>query len=102
MKLEIFKNKKKFRKGGFHTNPDICWEIVMYTVFAVVTGILIFSFLLFQKTVSSFDVQEVYSTGQATLVTKQKINGAQQYFIERAEKSSQIISSPSPIVDPAL
>lgn len=102
MKIELFKKKKNFRKGGFHTNPDICWEIIICVAFAIILAALVFSFLLFKKINKGFTVPEGDTKGKASLVSRERVDKALGFFSERAQKSIQIINSPSPIVDPSL
>ncbi len=102
MKLEFFKKEKKFRKGGFHTNPDICWEIVLYVAFAVVVGILVYSVFLFKEIDQGFSAEDAELNSESKSVNKAKLDKTLQYFSVREEKAIQILKSPSPIVDPSL
>jgi hypothetical protein len=102
MKLPDFKKPKNFRKGGFHTNPDICWEIVMYVAFALIVGILIFSFYLFMQTDKAFTVPDADINTQSTSVNREMIDKVLKYFSVREEKSAEILTSPIPFVDPSL
>lgn len=102
MKIEIFKKQKHFQKGGFHTNPDICWEIVMYVAFAIVLAVLVFGYYLFGQIDKGFSIEGVDTNAQAKLVNKDRIGKVLQYFTQREEKSMKILNSPSPIVDPSL
>jgi hypothetical protein len=102
MKLPIFKKKKVFRKGGFHTNPDICWEIILYIAFAIVLGALVFSFYLFIQTNQGFVTQSSNNSTDANIQTQKRLDTVLQYFSTRAQKSTVIINSPSSLVDPSL
>ena len=49
MEIKIFKIKKKFTKGGFHTNPSIYWNVIQGITFFLILGSFVFGFLLFRK-----------------------------------------------------
>jgi hypothetical protein len=102
MKIEFLKKKKNFRKGGFHTNPDVCWEIIIFMAFIIIVAALVFSFLLFKKINQGFTVPEGDIKVNTTSVSRDRVDKSLGYFSERAQKSIQILNSPSPIVDPSL
>jgi hypothetical protein len=103
MKLDfkIFKpKKKKFRKGGIHINPDIYWGILLGIVFVATISLMIFGYFLFKKT-SKNTSSAPNETNQVEKIDRAKIDSALLFFSERAEKSKEILNSPSPIVDPS-
>lgn len=102
MKIKIFKKEKSFKKGGFHTNPDICWEVVLYVAFALVVGILVFSFFLFKKTNKEFVTPAESSLSQTKTIKKERIEKVLEYFSEREKKSTGILNSSPQLVDPSL
>ncbi|MBP6883963.1 MAG: hypothetical protein KBC06_01895 [Candidatus Pacebacteria bacterium] len=102
MKLEFFKKQKNFKKGGFHTNPDVCWEIVLYVACGVVVAILFFSFFLFKQIDEGFTAAEVESNIQMKSANQERIDKVLNFFFLREEKSKEILSSPAPFVDPSL
>ena len=101
MKIKFFKREKKFKKGGFHANPDISWEIVLYLAFALVVASFVFGFLLLKEINKEAGEGEVNARGQAKIIEKERIDKALDYFAEREKKSAEISNSPSPIVDPS-
>ena len=102
MKIKIFKNKKSFKKGGFHTNPDNWWEIVLVIALIVVLALFVLGFYLFRKTNKELTVPEPENNEQIETVTRERIEKALEYFSEREKKSTEILNSPSPIIDPSL
>ncbi|MBI2630649.1 hypothetical protein HYW73_00325 [Candidatus Nomurabacteria bacterium] len=102
MKIEIFKNKKKFKKGGFHTNPNIGWEIILLITFILVVLSLAFGVYLFVRTNEEFGASATNGSSQVKIVKKDRIEKALQYFSLRGQKSKEILNSPSPVIDPSL
>ena len=101
MKLKFFKREKKFKKGGFHTNPDISWEAVLYLAFALAALSFVFGFLLLKEVGKESGNGELNGRGQTKVIEKERIDKALDYFAEREKKSAEILNSPSPIIDPA-
>jgi len=103
MKIEILKMKKSFKKGGFHTNPNIGWEFILCIAFVIILASFIFGFYLFKKTNEEFIIPITDTNGgQVEMVKKERIKNVLEYFSEREKKSIEILNSPSPIVDPSL
>ena len=102
MKIEILKIKKSFKKGGFHTNPNISWEFILCMALIVVLASFIFGFYLFKQINEEFVVPITNTDGQIEMVKKERIEKVLDYFSEREKKSTEILNSPAPIVDPSL
>ncbi len=102
MYLKIFKNKKSFKKEGFHTNPNISWEFILCIAFALVLASFIFGFYLFKQTNQESTLPAMGGNGQVRAVSKDRILKVLNYFSEREKKSAEILNSPAPIVDPSL
>ena len=102
MKIEIFKIKKNFRKGGFHTNPNVGWKIILFMVFFVIIASIIFGFYLFGKIDKEFAVPITETEVQEKIVKKERLEKVLEYFFLREKKSIEILNSPSPVIDPAL
>lgn len=102
MKIKLFQRKKEFKKGGFHINPDVCWEVVVVVAFTLTIASFVFGFYIFKQTnedlVSSGDVV----SGQTMITKKERIDKVLEYFSGRAEKSAETLKSPSSVVDPSL
>lgn len=102
LKIPKFKLKKNFKKGSSTIDPNSYWEIALVCVFLMVVFAFLYGFLLFQRVnkeliLSIEDADRSYGTSQA-----EKINQTLLYFAARALKSSEIKTSPAPIVDPSL
>ncbi|KKU75705.1 MAG: hypothetical protein UY01_C0006G0034 [Candidatus Nomurabacteria bacterium GW2011_GWB1_47_6] len=105
MKIDIknlFKKKRHFRKGGFHANPNIGWELTLALAFVVIAGFFVFGFSLFMATNREFN--EPFSGGQSgtTSIREEKLRNALKIFSEREERSREILYSPAAVVDPSL
>jgi len=102
MKIKFPKRKKEFKKGGFHTNPDISWEIVMYMAFAFIFASCIYGFIFFREINKEF-VASTENTIERTKVTKkERVENVLKYFNEREKMSKDILNSPSSLGDPSL
>ena len=104
MKLEIpklFKKKRHFRKGGFHTNPNIGWQILVLFAFTAVVLSFILGGSLFLSASRQFQVPTLPDETREKLVDRARLDKALGYFSERAEKSRATITSPSQVVDPS-
>lgn len=102
MKLEIFKPKKKFRKGGFHTNPNIGWEIILFIGLVLIIVALVFGIYFFAQVSKENTEAASGGSSQIKIVKKDRINKAIEYFSARREKSAEILNSPAPVIDPSL
>jgi len=101
MKIKFFKIKKSFKKGGLHTNPDVFWNLLQGVALAVVFGSVFFGFLLFQKINKEFAPLDTIDNSSVTAVSKERVDKILEYFSGKANKSNEILNSPSPIVDPS-
>jgi len=102
MRLKFFKKRERiFKKGGFHTNPDISWEVVLFLAFALAALSFVFGFFLLQEVGKEPGASELSGRGQAKIIEKERIDKALDYFSEREKRSAEISNSPSPIVDPS-
>lgn len=98
---KLFKIQKKFRKGGFHANPNVGWEVIALLALLLILGIFIFGFFLFRWVNLEF-IAPSTSGGRTPMVDEDRINRALDYFAEREKKSVEILSAPAPVVDPSL
>jgi hypothetical protein len=98
--LKILKPKKKFKKGGIHINPDVYWGILLGVVLVVCVASVLFGYFLFKKTNQNLSVNSA-ENNSVEKIDQARIDNALEYFSNRANKSSEILNSPSPIVDPS-
>lgn len=102
MEIKIFKIKKSFKKGGLHTNPDVYWNVLQIMALIIILGSFVFGFYLFQKMNKEFILSTENTDSQVKTVNKEGIDKVLEYFSEREKKSTSIINSPAPIIDPSL
>lgn len=98
---KIFKKKQKFRKGGFHTNPNIGWELIVGLAFIVAMGFLAHGSYLFIETNREFDAPSLSDAVGKTVLEKERMDTALEYFAERERKAAGIIAAPARVVDPS-
>lgn len=98
---KLFKPRKKFRKGGFHTNPNISWEMIVALVFVVTVGFFTVGARLFLESNREFNVPFVEEPSDKIRSERAKIEKTLDYFSERREKSNAILSTPAHVVDPS-
>ena len=102
MKIKIPKIKKSFRKGGFHTNPNISWEIVLGLALVLILASFIFGFYLFTQVSRESVLPTTDSDKQIPMVDESRLEKALDHFSERERKSAEILNSSVPVVDPSL
>ncbi len=102
MKLKFLKNKRNFRKKISQINPNIYWNFILYSIFILIALSFVFGFWLFAKTNNESFVSDKDSGGQLGIVKKERLDEVLEYFSEREKKSNEILTSPSPVVDPSL
>jgi hypothetical protein len=102
MKIKILKKEKKFKKGGFHTNPNISWEIVLGVAAFIILILAIFGFYLFQNISRESTLPIADGEKQILIINTDRMEKALNYFSEREKKSAEILNFPVPIVDPSL
>ncbi len=101
MNLKIFKIKKSFKKGGAHLRPGTSWKIVLCVAVVLILLSFAFSYNLFMQIDKEFVVTPDGSNTQIKIVKKERITKTLDYFSAREQKSTEILNSPSPVVDPS-
>ncbi|MEX2052081.1 MAG: hypothetical protein WD991_00075 [Candidatus Paceibacterota bacterium] len=102
MQIKFSKKKKILHKGTVHINPDIYWQMICLSALTLAVLGCVFGFYLFTKVNKDFISLGEEDANTAEKVKKERLDSALEYFQERKERSSDILSSPSPIVDPSL
>lgn len=102
MKLNFFKKEKSFQKKSFIFYIKLYWDVAILVVFIFVLSFSIFGYYLFTNINKEMIMPTSDVAGQNNLVTKERISKTLEYFSLRDQKSSQIIYSVSPVVDPSL
>ncbi len=104
MKIKFFKKEKNFKKekASLWSNINLYWKLTVLFMFVVVLLSFFFGYNLFRR----ISKEPVLSTddigGQVETVKKERIEKVLEYFSLRKQKSTQILNSPAPIVDPSL
>ena len=101
MELKSIKRKKKFKKGGSRIKPNLYWKYILYMTFFLILISFVFAFYLFIKTNKELSLPTIKTSKKET-IKEEELDNALDYFKEREKKSTEILNSPSPIVDPSL
>lgn len=102
MKLPILKREKKFRKGGFHTNPNIGWALVLFLGLLIASSLFAWGSLMFLKTSRELEAPSLGDQASQVAVDQKRIEKILEYFRAREQKSREIISAPPQVADPSL
>jgi type II secretory pathway component PulC len=102
MKINIFKKKNNFKKKNDTPNPNMYWELAIFSTFIVIIAASIFGYNTFSQTNKESDLPAVKDSGQVPTVNKGRIQNVLNYFSEREQNSTQILNSPVSVVDPSL
>ena len=102
MQIKFFQYKKSFKKKSISASPELFWHLLLTIALLIILGSAVFGFFLFMK-VNQESVFNVEDSGEKLKTTnKERIDKVLDYFSARAEKSNQILNSPSSIIDPSL
>lgn len=98
---KILKRKKHFRKGGFHTNPNIGWQILVLFSFGAGLVFFVIGFMQFRELSAQFQTPVFPEEDWEGAMSRERIEKTLQYFSERERKSKDITTSPASIADPS-
>jgi hypothetical protein len=100
--LDFLKNKKKFVKHGVQHDPSIYWMVIFLLGFVLTVVAFIFGSYVFMR-INEEDIQiQVPPSKQLQKISKDRIQKNLDLFKEREQKSLDILSKPSPFIDPSL
>lgn len=102
IKIKLFSSKGKFKKGGLITNPDFFWNVLLSIFLVLVLASLIFGYLFFKKISNETFLEDNTIYKKVDTVSKERLDSILEYFSKRKSKSSDILNSPSPFVDPSI
>lgn len=101
MKINFLKKENSLQKKSFIYYIKLCWKISVLIVLIFSFSFFVFGYYLFTSINKEVVVSVNDVVGLNSLVTKERINKTLEYFSLREQKSSQILYSASPIVDPS-
>ena len=103
MKINLLKlqKEKKFKKENFDININFYWKILLYVSLVFVIFAFVFGCLLFLKINKDSILPETKVSKQIEKIKQTRIEKALNYFIDKENKSTSILNSPSPIIDPS-
>lgn len=102
MMMKLFKKKNNFKKKDFVFNPNLYWRIALFCMLIIITLSSFFGYHLFTQINQEPVLPVAQDDGQIPTVDKDRILKVLQYFSIREQKSSEILNSPSPVIDPSL
>jgi len=102
IKFLNFKKEKHFKKKEFVFNTNSYWQVAVFVSLAIVVSFGVFGYYLFLQTSKEAAPRAVSESGEIPMIKTGSLEKALGYFSERAKKTSQILNSPSPVVDPSL
>ena len=100
MKIKFFQKENNFRKKEFTLNANLYWELALCLALILTIGSCLLGYHIFSQINKKFTP---LAPDQVSLpkIDQDRIKKVLNYFSDRANKSSEIINSPSPIVDPS-
>lgn len=102
LKLNFLNNNNDtFKKKNYDIDADFYWKIVLYITFFLLLFGAFFGFYTYLKINKDTNSSKSTSSLQVGKVDKARIEKVLEYFSSRANTSENIMSSPSPIVDPS-
>ncbi len=102
MKINFFKKEKNIKKENLRFDISLYWKISVFIMLFVIPWVMFFGYSFFMK-INKEPVLEVDGTsGQIEKIRKDRINKVLEYFSLKNQKSEQILTTPSSIVDPSI
>jgi hypothetical protein len=100
--LNFLKKNKSLKKENFQINFQFYWTLLLIIL---VIAILFASFLGYYLFTKASDEKEVSEESiiikQQEIIKKERIDKVLEYFLEKEKKSSDILNSGVPIIDPS-
>ena len=102
MKIPFFKKTNNFKRKSSGINPNFYWELMVFITFVLIILSFLFGYHLFNQINQETAVPAVGDSNQVGTVNTARIKEVLNYFSLREQKSTQILNSPAPVVDPSL
>lgn len=103
MMLKIFtKKEKKFVKESYGFNITIFWKMAVCLLIFILAASAVFGYYVFMQINKESSSGTIPPSNQFQTIKKERIDAVLEYFSKRKEKSTTIIASPAPVIDPSL
>ena len=102
--IKLLTKEKHFKKDKESLWLDISlyWKLTVCFMFLVFLLASFFGYYLFMQINKDFTSEQGSINSQVPTVKKESIDKVLQIFSTRAQKSNQILNSPTPVIDPSL
>ncbi|OGI79115.1 hypothetical protein A3F19_02865 [Candidatus Nomurabacteria bacterium RIFCSPHIGHO2_12_FULL_37_29] len=100
--IKFFKKEQNFKKESLWLNINFYWKLFVCIIFITIILASFFGYYFFMQINKEFTPIVDDDGGRAETIKKERIEKVLEYFSLRKQKSSQILKSPSSIVDPSL
>lgn len=98
----LFKKKTHFRKGGFHANPNIGWELILVLALGIIAGLFVMSAYIFRQTNAEFNAPISGLPPSTASIREERLQNTLEIFSGREQRSREILSFPAGVSDPSL
>lgn len=102
MKINFFTKSNNFKKKDFNFNTSFYWKLALFGGFIIIILSFFFGYNLFVQINQETPSLDVNVGGQSPLVNKEKLDKILNIFLDKENRSLQIINSKALIVDPSL
>lgn len=102
IKINFLKKEKKFDKKDFTFNADFYWKIILLCATVIILLSFVFSYRFFMQINKEYVLPVVNDNQEFLKISKDRIEKTLNYFSEKEKKSTEILNSPAPVVDPSL
>ncbi len=101
MKIKFPKTKKNFKKGSHTVNPDFFWQLLLIFAGCMILASFVAGVLVFRNVTNDAAFDDAGTVSKPSMVRKARIDAVLGYFADREKKSTDILNSPSPVIDPS-
>jgi hypothetical protein len=102
MKFNFFKRENSLKKKDFSFNANLYWKLVLSCTIVIIIFSFFFGHYLFVKINQEPTIPVANDGGQVPTVKEDDIAKVLNYFSDKEKKSTDILNSPAPVVDPSL
>ena len=104
MIIKFSKKEKKFKKEkiNFYSNMNFYWRFAVIFLFLVIILVSFLGYSLFMKVNKEYILPLASIDKQVEKVKKEQVEKVLDYFSTKEQKSTEILNSPAPVIDPSL